>query len=111
MTHRTENRAEQRILRTMNVVMHKGGNGLLGGRIRDISGNGIYIELIPERRMAPEDTVRLAFKSHLGLHIVPSRVVRVDAGGNAMTFTRRDDRLKAALARLVGEELSRSMSG
>lgn len=104
MKHRTENRTEKRILRTMNVVLHNGGNGLLGGRIRNISGNGIYIELAPEQRMAPDDTVRLAFKTHLGLHIVPSRVVRVEDSGSAMRFTRRDDRLAAALARLGGEE-------
>ncbi|MAT65476.1 MAG: hypothetical protein CMN57_07500 [Gammaproteobacteria bacterium] len=104
MKQQTENRAEKRIPRSMNVVLHKGGNGLLGGRIRNISGNGIYIELTPEQRMSPGDTVRLAFKTHFGLHIVPSRVVRVDDSGSAMAFTRRDDRLTAALARLSREE-------
>lgn len=104
MEQQTENRTEKRIPRTMNVVLHKGGNELLGGRIRNISGRGTYIELTPEQRMNPGDTVRLAFKTHLGLHIVPSRVVRVDDSGSAMTFTRRDDRLTAALARLAGEE-------
>ncbi|BAZ95224.1 DNA polymerase III, alpha subunit [Thiohalobacter thiocyanaticus] len=104
MEQRPENRTEKRILRTMNVVLHKGGNGLLGGRIRNISGNGIYIELTPEQRMKPGDTVRLAFKTHFGLHIVPSRVVRVDDSGSAMAFTRRDERLTAALARMSREE-------
>lgn len=110
MEQSTDNRAEKRILRTMNVVLHNGGNSLIGGRIRDISGNGIYIELTPERQMPPGDSVRLAFKTYLGLHIVPSRVVRVDDGGNAMAFTRSDDRLTAALARLTGEE-ARSTTG
>lgn len=108
MEHRTENRTEKRIPRTMNVVLHNGGNGLLNGRTRNISGNGIYIELTPEQRMAPGDIVRLAFKTHLGLHIVPSRVVRVEDSGSAMRFIRTDDRLAAALARLGGEQ-SRSM--
>ncbi|HSH30224.1 MAG TPA: PilZ domain-containing protein [Thiohalobacter sp.] len=109
MEPRTENRTEKRILRTMNVVLHQGGNELLGGRVRNISGNGIYIELTPAQPMNPGDTVRLAFKTPLGLHIVPSRVVRVDDGGSAMTFTRTDERLTAALERLSREESDRSL--
>lgn len=99
-----DNRTEKRIPKAMNAILHEKGNSLIDGRVRDISSNGIYIELGMEQRMKQGSSVRVAFKTPLGLHIVPSLVVRADSDGSAMVFTRKDDRLDAALARMAGDE-------
>lgn len=99
-----EHRADKRITRSFNVILHEKGNSLIDGRMRDISPRGMYIELDAEQKIREGCEVRVAFKTGLGLHIVHSEVIRADSAGSAMVFTRKDDRLDAALARMTGEE-------
>lgn len=99
-----EHRANKRIARSFNVILHEKGNSLIDGRLRDISSNGMYIELDSEQKINEGCEVRVAFKTGFGLHIVHSEVIRAEPSGSAMVFTRKDDRLDAALARMTGEE-------
>ena len=96
-----DKRNHERTAKRIKVVCHSKGAGILCGKTRDVSVDGMFVEVPMVRKLDKKNSIRVAFKNGDDLQIVSSRLIQKGNEGFAIQFTKLDTQARSALRSLL----------